>query len=158
MAGLQEAELAPQTLEWLTGCILDALARGERVDAAALQFLLRRYASDARDDLTEPLGAAFALEMDRRAGDGAADDSDRWMAVFAEAAAMSDDPRLGRAATDLLQIARGRWTAGEPYTVDEIMRAVEGCLLCVHLPDARELAAEAVDVLERVTAAAYRPG
>ena len=38
------------------------------------------------------------------------------------------------------------------------MRAVEACLLSVNVPDARELAAEAIDALERVVAGAYRPG
>src|SRR5438128_1341597 len=141
MAGLQGAELAPPMLDWLTDCILDALARGERVGAPALQFLLRRYASHARDDVIEPLGAAFAVEVHRRAGEGPPDDPDGWMAVFAEAAAMSDDPRLGRAAIDLLQAARSRWAGAGPYAVDDVTRAVEGCLLCVNLPDARALAA-----------------
>ena len=38
------------------------------------------------------------------------------------------------------------------------MRAVEACLLSVNVPEARELAAEAIDALERVVAGAYRPG
>ena len=49
--------LTRATLDWLTDRILDALARDERVGAAALQFLLRRYSIEAREELAEPLGA-----------------------------------------------------------------------------------------------------
>jgi hypothetical protein len=146
------------TLDWLTDRILNALARDERVGAAALQFLLRRYSIEAREELTEPLGSALARELDRQAHDGCPDDPEGWMAVFSEAAAISDDPRLPRAAADLLDGARTRWSSREPGAVGEVMRSVEACLLCVNLPEARELAAEAVDALERVVAGAYRPG
>src|SRR5437762_1169550 len=146
------------TLDWLTDRLLDALARDERVGADALQFLVRRYSIEAREELAEPLGAALARELDRQAHEGCPDDPDGWMAVFSEAAAISDDPRLPRAAADLLHGARTRWSSGEGRAVDEVMRAVEACLLCVNLPEARELAAEAVDVLERIVAGAYRPG
>ena len=146
------------TLDWLTERILDALASDERVGAAALQFLLRRYSIEAREELTEPLGSALARELDRQAGEGCPDNPEGWMAVFSEAAAVSEDPRLPRAAAHLLGGARTRWSSREPAAVDEVMRSAEACLLCVNLPDARALAAEAVDALERVVAGAYRPG
>jgi hypothetical protein len=149
--------LTGATLDWLTDRILDALERDERVGPAALQLLLRRYSFEAREDLTEPLGAALARELDRQAEEGGTDDRDAWIAVFGEAAAISDDPRLGRAAAGLLAGARTRWSS-QPGAVDEIMRSVEACLLCAALPEARELAAEAVDALERVVGGAYRPG
>ncbi len=162
MAGLPEATLDRATLDWLTDCVVDAigdaLARDERVGAAALQFLLRRYSTEADEQLTEPLGAALARELDRQAQHGCMDDREGWIVVFSEAAAISDDPRLSRAAADLLDGARTRWSSRESGAVDDVMRAVEACLLCVHLPEARELAAEAVDALERVVAGAYRPG
>ena len=146
------------TLDWLTDRILDALARDERVGAAALQVLLRRYSIEAREELTEPLGSALAQELDRQARDGCPDDREGWMAVFSEAAAISDDPRLARAAADLLDGARTRWSGRDLGAIDEVMRSVEACLLCVNLPEARALAPEAVDALERVVAGAYRPG
>jgi hypothetical protein len=146
------------TLDWLTDRILDALARDERVGAAALQFLLRRYAFEGREELTEPLGAALARELDWQAQYGCTDDREGWIALFGEAAAVSDDPRLALAAAALLAGARTRWSSRQPGAVDEVMRSVEACLLCVTLPEARELTAEAVDALERVVAGAYRPG
>jgi hypothetical protein len=158
MAGWQEAALDAATLDWLTDRIVDALARDERVNAAALQFLLRRYSDEAREDLAEPLGTALARELDRQAEHGCTDEQEGWIALFGEAAAISDDPRLPRAAMDLLDDARSRWSRSEPGAVDEVMRSVEACLLCANLPGARDLAAEAVDALERVVAGAYRPG
>ena len=99
------------------------------------------------------------LESDERAD---------WLALFSEAAISSDDPRLPRAAVDLLAGVRASWgpTSGGPIRlkpdptaqVDKIMRAIEACLLSVNVPDARELAAEAIDALERSVAGAYRPG
>jgi hypothetical protein len=150
--------LTGATLDWLTGRILDALARDEPVGAVALQFLLRRYSTGAREELAEPLGAALARELDRQARSGCTDDREGWIAVFGEAAAISDDPRLPRAAADLLAGARTRWSSRQPGAVDEVMRSVEAGLLCVTLGEARDLAAEAVDALEWVVAGAYRPG
>ena len=146
------------TLDWLTDRILEVLARDERVGAAALQFLLRRYSIEAREELTDPLGSALARELDWQAHEGCPDNPEGWMAVFSEAAAISEDPRLPRAAAHLLDGARTRWSSREPAAVDAVMRSVEACLLCVNLPEARDLAAEAVDALERVVAGAYRPG
>ena len=164
MAGLQEAELDATTLDWVTDRILDALARGERVAAAALQFLLHRLSITAREDMAEPLGAALAREVDHQAQHGCDDDREGWIAVFSEAAAVSDDPRLPRAAADLLDGLRARWSSPGSHAVnvvnavDDVMRSVEACLLSVNVPEARELAAEAIDALERVIAGAYRPG
>jgi hypothetical protein len=157
-ADLDDLDVSRSTLDWLTDRILDALACDAPVGAAALQFLLRRYSIEACEELTEPLGSALARELDRQARAGCSEDCETWMAVFSEAAAISDDPRLPRAAAVLLDGARARWSNREPGAVDGIMRSVEACLLCVNLPEARDLAAEAVDALERVVAGAYRPG
>jgi len=185
MAGLQEVKIPPfrepqldeATLEWLTDRVVDsigaALSHGEPIAAAALQLLLRRYSTGTRPDVAEPLGAALAREVDRQAEHGSPGDVEGWIAVFSEAAAVSDDPRLPRAASNLLDDLRSRWaiplenvdsTANAPNlqnagkAVDEVMHSVEACLLAVNVPEAREVAAEAIDALERVVARAYRPG
>ncbi|HEY3043039.1 MAG TPA: hypothetical protein VGJ39_03390 [Vicinamibacterales bacterium] len=162
MAGVQHAQLDETTLEWLTDRVVDsigdALARGEPVAAAALHLVLRRFSVTAREDMAEPLGAALAREVDRQAQQGCDDDCESWIALFSEAAAVSEDPRLPRAAADLLEGLRARWSSHEAGCVDQIMRSVEACLLSVNVPEARELAADAIDALERVVAGAYRPG
>jgi hypothetical protein len=150
------------------------LARGERVPPEALLFLLRRFsAADGADgaDVAEPLGAALARELDLQAQNGPEADSADWLTVFSEAASISDDSRLPRAAADLLMRVRRSWgsPSGGPIRlkpdptihdvpVDRVMRAVEACLVSVNIPEARELVPEAIDALERVIAGAYRPG
>jgi uncharacterized protein YyaL (SSP411 family) len=163
MAGMQDVQLDETTLDWLIERIVDALAREERVAAAALHLLLRRFSTTGREEMAEPLGAALAREVHRQAGHGCDDDREGWVALFSEAAAISDDPRLPRAAADLVKGLRPRWSGPvkdveEVEAVGDVMRSVEACLLAVNLPEARELAAEAIDALERVVAGAYRPG
>ena len=133
------------------------------ITAGALQLLLRRYSSGARADLAEPLGAALARELGRQAQHGCDDDCESWITLFSEASAVSDDPRLPRVAGELLGGLRPRWSrpdkgAEHVEAVARVMHSVEACLLAVNLPQARELAAEAIDALERVVAGAYRPG
>jgi hypothetical protein len=162
MTELQHAALDETTLDWLTDRVVDsigdALARDEPVAAAALHLLLRRFSVTAREDMAEPLGAGLAREIDRQAEHGCDNDCEGWIALFSEAAGVSDDPRLPRAAAALLDGLRSRWSRRGSEDVDDVMRSVEACLLAVNVPEARELAAEAIDALERVIAAAYRPG
>jgi hypothetical protein len=184
--GLRDSRLDETTLESLTDRVVDAvaeaLAGAEPIAAAALQFLLRRYSTGTRSDVAEPLGAALAREVERQAEHGSPGDVEGWIAVFSEAATISEDPRLPRAVASLLTDLRSRWTApadnvesgdrlekGESVAnaralqnaanaVGEVMHSVEACLLAVNVPEARDLAAEAIDALERVVAGAYRPG
>jgi hypothetical protein len=147
-------DLDSATLDAVTDRVVAVVDRGERPGSAALLFLLRRYSSGARDDVAELLGAALAREI--AAGDDhAAADPEAWLALFAEAAAVSDDLRLAEAGTRLVPVVKDRWRAVD---VDALMRSIEACLLAVNLPEARSLAAEAIDALERAVAGAYRPG
>jgi hypothetical protein len=146
------------TLDSLTDQILGALAGGERVGAPALQLLLRRLSVDDRLDLSEPLGAAMAIELERHAatGDEGADgDREGWLMLFSEAAAISDDTRLSHAAATLLPVVRESWS--DP-AVDVAMRAIDASLMSAHVGDASTIAASGIDALERIVAGAYRPG
>lgn len=143
------------TLDLLTDQILDALAGGERVGAVALQLLLRRVSANDRDDLAEPLGAAMAIELEGAGRHGADAEREEWLVLFSEASAISDDVRLARAAADLLPDVRCGWSSP---AVDVAMRSIDASLLSVHVASDRNLAAAAIDALERVIAGAYRPG
>ena len=80
--------------------------------------------------------------------------------MFSEAAAISDDPRLPRAAADLLDGLRARWSSRERTPARSTRSCARWKRVCCPsiVPEARELAAEAIDALERVVAGAYRPG
>jgi len=159
---LLEVDLDRSTLDWLTDRIVDALARDERVGAPALMFLLCRLSSvpatpgTSGSSLAEPLGTALARELGEPAHSRRNDDRSAWMTVFGQAAALSDDPRLGAAAAELLVVVRSLWHGSG--SVDDSMRSVEACLLSVDAVEAREVVADAIDELERVVAHAYRPG
>jgi hypothetical protein len=143
------------TLDALTDGVVAAIDRGERVGPAAMLLLLRRYSSGRRPDVAEMLGIGFARELNRQAGGGFDEDSTGWLAVFGEAAAASDDPRLARAAARLVPHVRGRWAAPG---IDDRMQSIESCLLAASVPEVRAVTAEAVDSIERSIATAYRPG
>jgi hypothetical protein len=142
-------------LDWLVRLVLDAVAREGSVDLPALRFLLRRYAVTGDDALGEAAGVALARaiepgDRDRR------DDLPTRLVLIVEAASLSDDERLRTAATALADELRQRWP--HEATASAALPAVEACLLSVPLVDLPGLAAAAIDELERVVGAAYRPG
>lgn len=145
------------TLQWLIDTVLDAIARAERVEPAALQFLLRRFAATDDIALSEPLGAALALELHYQDdhGDGDIADAEEWLILFSEAAAASDDARLLQATARLLSVARSAWA--NP-SVAVAMRSIDASLQSVNVGADRNLAADAIDALERIVGGAYRPG
>src|SRR5437867_2974459 len=143
-------------METITARVLGAVARGDRLDAAALTFLLRQYREGGRADLSEAVGTALA---DALAGYG--DESTTlaragWLRLFAETAAISDDPRLVDAARALIATLVDGWPSA--VAVDEAAASIDACLSAAHLVDPRELIPMAIDELERVVGGAYRPG
>ena len=142
-------------LEWLTGCILDAIARGISVEPTALLFLLRRCAVTDREDLREALGQALASAMAESRAD-TTDNRACWLMLFTEAIAMSDDERLATAVADLVASLRAEWTTGSE--VDRVAHAIEACLAGAEIVAPHELVPAAIDQLERIVVATYRPG
>jgi hypothetical protein len=147
--------LIATVLDSLISCILDACAREESIDPRALQLLLRRLSATGRPDLAGPLGDALARALDRLANESPDQDGDRWLTLVSEAASMSDDARLGRAACALLPHVRNGWSSG---MVDRAMRSIDASFGALGVAGSPGLAAAAVDALERVVAGGYRPG
>jgi hypothetical protein len=77
-------------------------------------------------------------------------------ALFAEASAVSDDERLRNAAGGLTASLRTSW--GRESRVAIAAASVDGCLRASDRNIAVEIMQEAIDELERIVAAAYRPG
>lgn len=149
-----------QSLDWLTGEVLQALARGARVAPSALILLLRRYGATGRADIGEALGPALAAALDGAGSLDASTQRSAWLSVFVEAAAISDDDRLPAAAAGLVARLRSEWPArGE---LELAVRSVDACLGAAGaLPDVFNpggLVPAAIDELERVVRLAYRPG
>lgn len=140
-------------LEWLTEQVLEVLDRDGALDPPALRFLLRRYGGGA--DVADALGVALAHALE---ADGAADplpQQAEWLAVFAEASAVSDDPRLDSAAAGRLASLRPQ--LGGEQQVEPLAQAIEACLKASEILDTGRLLPFAIDELERVIGAAYRP-
>jgi hypothetical protein len=176
--------LDADTLDRLVERVAHGVARADRADPVALLVLLRRVSASARhggpgrsghsdgdaglagdaeeDDIADALGAALARELAGECAEGDDDDAAAWLTVFSAAAAISDDPRLARAVAEGIAGVRRRWrdaaATHTPVIVEAAMRTVEGCLLSVNAAGTGDLAAEAIDEMERIVAGAYRPG
>lgn len=143
-------------METMTARVLGAAARGDRLDAVALTFLLRQYRDADRPDLSEALGTGLAGALAGYADESTTMARAGWLRLFAEAAAISDDARLADAARALIATLVDGWPSA--VTVDEAAASIDACLSAAHLVDPRELIPIAIDELERVVGGAYRPG
>lgn len=143
-------------IESITGSVLERAARGDALHPAALTFLLRRYRATGRQDVCDVLGDALALALARHVEDRTIPERADWLRAFTEALTLSDDTRLADAARDLMAVLAGEWPS--TTAVDQAAVSVEACLCASHLVDPHELVPRAIDELERIVAAAYRPG
>ena len=143
-------------IEWITGTVLAALERGDAVDATALTFLLRRFRDTDRDDLRDALEPALAGGLERQALAETIGERAAWLTLFAEALTLSADDRLLEATTTLLASLQREW--GRTKEVEDAAVSVDASLRACGLLDLPSIAPEAVDELERIVAAAYRPG
>ena len=146
---------AHEAIERIVARILEALARGDEVGPLALTLLLRRYGATDRQDLADALGPALAAAAERDFAAAAPSDAD-WLTLFAETCAVSDDARLRGAAERLIAALRRQWAAAAD--VESAMWSIGACLSAADLVDPRELVPAAIDELERIVSATYRPG
>lgn len=134
---------------------MDALSLDSPVDPRTVQFLIRLYAVTGRDELMERAGLALAAAL--RDYDIASSVRDRsaWLEMFVDARALADDPRVAGAVADLTASLQADWTVGP---VADAGAALDACLRAASLDEHQTLAAAAIDQLERIVRAAYRPG
>jgi hypothetical protein len=160
-AGVREG-LDASVLEWLTACILDALAHGEPVGPGALTFLLGRYAATNREDVSEALGQALAAALEQAPRASGLAEQTAWTLLFASAARVSDDPRVRVAASNGVEQLSAPWSShvGSHNATDisTHLRAVEACLVATQVVESPSLLGAAVNELERLVAAHYEPG
>jgi hypothetical protein len=143
-------------IERITATLLAALEGGRELDAIALTFLLRRFRETDRDDLRAALEPALAGGLERQAMAESIGDRAAWLTLFAEALTLSADDRLLGAARTLLASLQAGW--GRTSELDDAAISVEASLRACGVIDMSSIAPAAVDELERLVAATYRPG
>jgi hypothetical protein len=142
-------------IDRITDRVLASLAR-DTVTAPAVALLLRRYRDTDRADVREGLGVALAHALDRCLAASSVDERAGWLAALVDAVAITDDGRLRLAAADLASALEHDW--GRAAVVETLMRSIDACLMAIHVFEPRTLVQRALDELERVVGAAYRPG
>jgi hypothetical protein len=142
-------------IDRITNRVLASLGR-ESVTAPAVALLLRRYRDTDRADVRDALGVALAHALVRCPAALSVDDRADWLATLVDAAAITDDGRLRLAAADLASALEHDW--GRAVVVEALMRSIDACLMAIHVFQPRTLVQRALDELERVVGAAYRPG
>jgi hypothetical protein len=149
-------------LEQPSAAALDAIA--ERAIAAAYDitsstpvlFLLRHYLASGRDDLRDALGIALAQALESASREASVVERAAWLTLFAEAAAIADDDRILAAAQTLAASLSRAWPAADGLR--DGLASVNACLHASRVVDLTDLVSAAVDELERIVGAAYRPG
>jgi hypothetical protein len=145
-----------EELQQIADRVVDALASDSSVSADALTFLLRRYRATDAASLRGALAPALARGLELRKAATTCRERAAWLGVFTEAAALSADGRLRDAIADLVPALRREWSATR--IVGDLATAIDACLNVIAVFDPRDLAPKAIDELEHMVAAAYRPG
>jgi hypothetical protein len=146
----------PAELQRIADRVVDAIARDSSISADALTFLLRRYRATDAAPLRAALEPALARGLELRKTATTCRERAAWLGLFTEAAAMSDDERLRDAIADLVPSLRREWSACR--IVGDLATTIDACLNVIPVFDPRDLASKAIDELEHMIAAAYRPG
>jgi hypothetical protein len=108
-------------LERVTATLLRAEARGEPLHAAALTFLLRRYAQTGREEMRPALEEGLAVGLDALRAEAAPLSRCEWLDMLLHATPMTDDHRIDEAlrtampslVEDLERFVRMRYEPGE---------------------------------------------
>jgi hypothetical protein len=151
------SDLDRAAMAWITDVVVAAIQRGDTLGADALRFLLHRYRATDRADLRDALEPGLANGLACQAAAQTTDERPAWLTLFAEAAVISDDERLQAAGADLIAALRQEW--GRVAEVGIGAAAVDACLRAgSQMVDPQSIVPGAIDELERIVAAAYRPG
>ena len=143
-------------LEQIADRVVEAVVRDDAIDAIALTFLLRRYRQTDTEPLRRALEPALARGLETRRAASTCRERAAWLCLFTEAASISADDRLREAIADLEPALRHDWIGCR--IVGDLALAIEACLNVISVFDPRDLAPKAIDALEHLVAAAYRPG
>jgi hypothetical protein len=145
-------------IDRITDRVLASLAQ-DVVTAPAVAFLLRRYRDTDRPDVREALGVALdvalAQALEQCTAASSVDERADWLATLVDADSITDDERLRLVAADLASALEHEW--GRAVKVETLMRSIDACLIAIRVFEPRTLVQKALDELERVVGAVYRP-
>jgi hypothetical protein len=148
--------LCARDLESVTSFIASHIRHDPIVHPLALTFLLRRFAVTGDEELHDALGLALAIALESHRDASTMEGRAQWLTVFVEASAVSADWRLRPALRELVHLLRQEWPGVD--SVDESAVSTEACLRAAGFAEAPDLVSSAIDELERIVSAAYRPG
>jgi len=142
-------------IQSITDDLVAALDAGAPLTAPALRFLARRLRDTAADSIASALGLPLAAILSSRLEDEPLEARARWLTALADAALLSSDARI--------RDVGGRLAAGLQAACTGERRVRAASVAIAALIEAGEVAGvpsvlAAVDALERVVGAAYRPG
>jgi hypothetical protein len=150
-------DLPDADLDAIATRVLDAAARDEPTSSAEAVFLLRQYVATGRDEVRDALGMALAHALaTAAAAESSVVERAAWLTVFAEAMAIADDERIPEAVSGLAAALSAAWPAADGLR--DGMASVDACLHASAVVESPGLVPAAIDELERVVAATYRPG
>ena len=143
-------------LQRIADRVVDAIDRRTALSPDVLTFLLRCYRATDAPPLRDALEPALAHGLELRKAASSCRERAAWLGLFTEAASLSADERLRDAIADLVPALRREWTGCR--IVGDLATTIDACLNVIGIFDPRDLAAKAIDELEHLIAAAYRPG
>jgi len=111
---------ADEALAWITGTVLDGVARGESSPAAVL-FLLRRYLALGDPNLRAAVETGLARGVEAALPERDPRERCQWLGLFADASSVSEDDNLADAVNtwladtidDLEQLIRTNYEPGD---------------------------------------------
>jgi hypothetical protein len=144
-----------EDLQRLEDSVIDAITRGEPLNAAATRFLLRRYAATGRDDLADVAGRALACALEEHQRATTVRARADWLALFVETTTFSEDERIRAAIVALTERLRGEWRTDQ---VQDAAAAIAACLDAAGVTNTPQLIPDAINRLEDLLCASYEPG
>ena len=143
-------------LEEIIEQVIARLAGGAPPSPTALTLLLRCYGRTDRHDIQAALEPALAVALDLHTQAQSTSERAEWLVLFADVGTLSADDRLRGSVEGLVAGLRHEW--GRSREIVSIASSTEACLRVSGRLDLGSIAVDAIDELERIVGATYRPG
>lgn len=153
--------MQPADLEAIAARIARAASADEPLPVDAARLLVREYVRAPREEIAAALGTALARALEAAVAQHEEATRAAYLMLLAEASVVSDDARLADAARTLSDSLRAAWggdQAARAAGIGGAAASIDACVRVARAFDMRDLVQPAIDELERLVAAVYRPG